>query len=820
MPSPTKNGSTLRFLPASFLVGFLGLGVGAGVWREAFLESFGPTPAVQITFLTLALVSLSLGASSWRGVPPSMIGAAVRFATLGAAAFLAPTLAELAAQAFRASGISLESGGLATTFGRIFTGGLLVVAMGLGAAAVVRSAVAVLPTGHAGSRWATAIVAAIAGGVSSTLGLNVLGTPAFVPAALAAALLWGSAALLLILGRRAALGRITAPRSTERVLSSPALAAAGVGFAVAAAGFLAPRAYQYAFTKDLLDMPLVAALFSTAFTLGATSAVFLSRIRSWARESVASASLLAAGTMSIWALASYDQIPARFVDVVESAERFPDVVRAAIALAGGAVVPLGLLLGIGSGLAFGSFPGNADGRPAHLSRIAWAAAAGGILGGALARLPIPAWEVTGAIRGCSLIAVVLAAASLVHTRERLVSRAAIALIGLVLSATIVWRLPDAERIQLLVDRNLRSATSLSERVQKSWRVFDEDDAANSIAILQRGHVRRLFVDGRFEMSNETNHGALAHLPLLIHPAPSKVLVLGSGNGASLDAVSSYAVERIECLAPSRGFVKATARSGPRAIMALRDPRLGVRVGDPLELLERANESFDVVINELCASHSVRSARICTREAFEAVRERLEPGGIYCHWTPGSTLTKTGFQILLKTLAEVFPQVEVWSGHGSDTLLLAKKTRSPHDFDAILSDYGRVEVAQAARRAWIAEPITLLSHFLISDDTVRRIAARSPVHSRESPQLGRDEIRRRFAEPVVDPVPGLAGIRSDVLTVFANIPSDGFAEAVSRAFRARDLEREGFAHEHDGTQFDAIETIALRDDERRNHRNGG
>jgi tetratricopeptide (TPR) repeat protein len=206
--------------------------------------------------------------------------------------------------------------------------------------------------------------------------------------------------------------------------------------------------------------------------------------------------------------------------------------------------------------------------------------------------------------------------------------------------------------------------------------------------------------------------------------------------------------------------------------------------------------------------SERSAATATVEFLELVRARLGEGGLACLWIPDSALTREGFLVLLATWARVFPRVEAWAGQGGDVLLLANKDDAPHDFQRMLDAYHDPHVAAACQAAWIATPETMLSQFLIDDATVRRLSSGRTPSTRLNGALAREEAGRRRAAPTVDPVPGLAAIRDDVVATLVNTPGEGFAPAIAIAIRARDLEWKGLDFELDGNLEDA--TAAYRE----------
>jgi tetratricopeptide (TPR) repeat protein len=243
--------------------------------------------------------------------------------------------------------------------------------------------------------------------------------------------------------------------------------------------------------------------------------------------------------------------------------------------------------------------------------------------------------------------------------------------------------------------------------------------------------------------------------------------------------------------------------GPVPRAAFRDSHLHVHVGDPTDLIQRA-APYDVILLQPSGRWTPRSARLATVDELRLVHAHLRPEGLVCLWVPSSALTREGFLVLLATWAKVFPRVEVWAGQGGDVLLLADRDDEPHDFGHVLAAYENGHIAAACRASWIATPETLLSQFLLADRSVRRLSREYEPATTRNGALGRAEVERRREEPTVDPVPGLAAIRDDVVATLENTPAKGFAAAIARAVQARDLEWKGLDLEIAGKPGDAID----------------
>jgi tetratricopeptide (TPR) repeat protein len=396
----------------------------------------------------------------------------------------------------------------------------------------------------------------------------------------------------------------------------------------------------------------------------------------------------------------------------------------------------------------------------------------------------------GTIVGAGFVVIAFATVAAVAGAQRRVVGALVAAGGVALAGASAYLLPPPEVRNLLPDQHF--GTGRNGITLRGWVMFEADGANESVAVSRRGTARRLLANGRLEAMNglaTRSSGILSHLPLAIHASPERVLLIGLGNGVALTSALAHSTERVDCVARGSAFVEGATTFGAAVREGLDDGRVHLAIGDPEDLVNRAGR-YDVILNQMAGVWGELASRLSTREFLEMVRDHLDDGGLYCQWLSGSALTKTGFQSLLATLASVFPQVEVWAGHGSSVLLLAKESPAPHDFGVILDAYRTPRIQASAADAWIPEPLSLLSYFLVSDEAVRRISSRATIHTRNNEQLGRLEAARRYREPTVNPVPGLSALGDDVFARLVNTPAIGFEAALVNAVQARAFERAG------------------------------
>jgi len=750
--------------------GVAGIGLGAAAVASAhgIRAALGDAPDADVVAVALLAAGFLLGTR--RGGGPRALGLAV--AGIGVLSAVVGSWSSPIGGALARVGGGADGGVIAAAFARALLAGVPLVPLG----GLLGLAARRLGSSAAPASLAVGMAAGALGGVA----LHVAGNPGPLAPA-------GSAVLVLV-GIGLAARPPSAGESEEtRASPGPLLGAVAAGFAGAAFAFLAPRPFQFAFGHELPGIPVVGAALAAGVVVGALVGAGLARLVAGAAEAAAALLLAGSGTAAIVALGRLDALPVAFLSSIESVNDLGGVVDAGLRLALGPVAVVGAGIGAAATLLLRAMP------PA---RFGTGAFVGAVAGTVFARCALGPLDIPEALGGAGIVTAVLAAAAAVTVatpRRRVVGAlaggAGIALVGIAAA-----RAPGYDPRMILPDRHF--ATGRIGVEQAGWLMLERDEANESVAVIRRGRARRLLVDGRLEATNglsTRSDGVLAHLPLAVHPAPRRVLLLGLGNGAALASAASHPVERVDCFERGPAFVEAARTFGESVRSALSDERVRIRFGDPEDLVARSGR-YDVVLHQASGGWSELSARLSTREFLETVRDRLDAGGVYCQRVPDAALTKNGLLSLLATVGAVFPQVEVWAGSGSALIVLAKKTPSPHDFENVLAAYRDPRIRAAATEVWIAEPLSLLSHFLVSDAVVRRVAKDAPIHTRADGELARVEAERRRRAGTVNPVPGLSALGDELLPHLVHTPETGFETAVANASHARALERTALEHE--------------------------
>jgi spermidine synthase len=220
---------------------------------------------------------------------------------------------------------------------------------------------------------------------------------------------------------------------------------------------------------------------------------------------------------------------------------------------------------------------------------------------------------------------------------------------------------------------------------------------SSIAVTEETNGWRNFhVSGKVEASTEPQdmrlQRLLGHLTALMASSegsgPRSVLVVGFGAGVTAGAISIHpSIERmVICeLEPLIPKVVSTYFSDVNYSVAA-NPKVHIVYDDARHYLLTTREKFDAITSDPIHPWVKGAAALYTKEYFEHVRARLNPGGVVTQWVPLYESTEDAVRSEIATFLQVFPNGTVWrnddsNGRGYDVVLAARLDETPIDADA-------------------------------------------------------------------------------------------------------------------------------------------
>ena len=260
---------------------------------------------------------------------------------------------------------------------------------------------------------------------------------------------------------------------------------------------------------------------------------------------------------------------------------------------------------------------------------------------------------------------------------------------------------------------------------------------------------------------------LAHLPMLLHPAPRRVLVIGFGAGGTAWSLSRYAaLQRLDIVEFVPGVIRA-ARFFPEVNHdVLTDPRVRVIIDDGRNYLLVTPETYDVLSVDTLDPKHVGNGNLYTREFYELSKRVLKPGGIFVQWLPYHQVDTASLKMIARTFQDVYPHATMWLNRFKGyTLLLG--TLEPLQIDVARLDahFRTPAVQRDLAEVHVGTPWQFLESFAMRSDTVRRYAVGSArLNTYDHPYV--EFYGLSWRDPVEENLAELAHFADDVTPLLA------------------------------------------------------
>ncbi len=201
------------------------------------------------------------------------------------------------------------------------------------------------------------------------------------------------------------------------------------------------------------------------------------------------------------------------------------------------------------------------------------------------------------------------------------------------------------------------------RWQWSDLAFAADSPYGRIVIQARESQRVFYENGLLMFETQgTRPEEVVHPPLLAHPAPREVLLIGGAAAGNLREALRHPGVHITVVESDPLLLRAARlHLPPDEAAVLDDPRATVVLADGRRFIQTTRRTFDVVILDLPEPSTGALNRFYTEEFFREVRAVLNPGGILAlglpaaenYWSP--ELARRNGSVY-HTLRAVFPDV--------------------------------------------------------------------------------------------------------------------------------------------------------------------
>lgn len=150
------------------------------------------------------------------------------------------------------------------------------------------------------------------------------------------------------------------------------------------------------------------------------------------------------------------------------------------------------------------------------------------------------------------------------------------------------------------------------------------------------------------------HELIAHIPLLTHKYPKKVLVIGGGDGGTVREVLKHdTVEKVVLCEIDTMVIDACKEYLPTIAGKLDDAKVEIRVEDAIEYIKGKDNQFDIILIDSTDPMGPGEG-LFTQEFYTNVKSALKTGGIMVAQSESPVVNKEEIKKMYDLLKKVFP----------------------------------------------------------------------------------------------------------------------------------------------------------------------
>jgi len=316
-----------------------------------------------------------------------------------------------------------------------------------------------------------------------------------------------------------------------------------------------------------------------------------------------------------------------------------------------------------------------------------------------------------------------------------------------------------------------------------------EGVGSNLAVLRDKGLLTLEIDRLWQGENRKNQQVMAaHIPMLFHPNPRSVLVVGVGTGQTASRFLMYDIARLECVDIEPTIFEFIREHFDSEWMD--DGRVALIPEDGRNYLQHSDVKHDVISLEVGQIFRPGVAFFYTTDFYRRARERLNPGGILTQFVPSLFFTTDQFRSVLRTFLDTFPQSALWFNSSEFLLIGINDERLKLHSAALerLSTNNRVHQDLSygywdGVQNWLNRPPVLLAGHLIGPRGLDDLAGNARLYRDDLPVL--DYATRHVHKTEQNEIPLLNELRKHFEPVTDLVDFDLSPDTVSHIEKTRE-----------------------------------
>ncbi|MCK4259688.1 MAG: polyamine aminopropyltransferase [Halanaerobiales bacterium] len=201
--------------------------------------------------------------------------------------------------------------------------------------------------------------------------------------------------------------------------------------------------------------------------------------------------------------------------------------------------------------------------------------------------------------------------------------------------------------------------------------------------------RMLVLDGMV-MTTEGDefvyHEMISHIPMITHPSPKKIAVIGGGDGGAIrELIKHPSVEEAHLVEIDEKVIEYSKQYLPDIACGLDDPKVKVFVADGIKHIKESKNTYDVILVD--STEPIGPAvGLFSKDFYQDIYNALKEDGLFVAQTESPFFNKDLIRDTNKAISELFPIAKLYLASiptypsGLWSFTMGSKKYKPEDAD--------------------------------------------------------------------------------------------------------------------------------------------
>jgi spermidine synthase len=230
---------------------------------------------------------------------------------------------------------------------------------------------------------------------------------------------------------------------------------------------------------------------------------------------------------------------------------------------------------------------------------------------------------------------------------------------------------------------------------------------------------------------------VAHLGMVLRPESKDVFILGLASGITCRGLLAYPIEHLTVAENCAPVLRAAEFFSDWNRGVLTNPVSNIRLEDGRTVLKLSPKPYDVIVCEPSNPWFASVGSVFSKEFYEIAANRLKPGGFMVQWFHVYEMQDPIVEMVIRTFASVFPNMEIWDASAGDLVLLGSNQPWDSSPAALHKAYQIELVRKDLASIGLGTPEAFFGRRFASQRTAPFIGGPGPIQSDAFPILEYD-----------------------------------------------------------------------------------